>query len=88
MEITVLAETLFNGAGRRRPFSTLYTCTGPDGRRFDNTSFKTLRDVLRRRYGRVVLEVDDRTVKNPAPGLIVRRPAAGNRESTTGQGAS
>lgn len=59
--ITVLAEDLSNGVGKRRPWSTLYTCTGPDGTRFDNKNLKTLRDVLRRRYGKVTIVIDDRT---------------------------
>jgi hypothetical protein len=40
--------------GNRRPFSNFYECDGPDGRHFTNTSIVTLRDVLRRRYGRDV----------------------------------
>lgn len=51
--ITVKRGRIFNGTGCRVPFSPYYQCTGPDGTRFDNTSIKTLRDVLRRHYGKV-----------------------------------
>lgn len=66
--ITVLAEDLFNGTGCRRPWSTLYTCTGPDGRQFDNKSLKTLKDVLKRRYGDIAVVVDDQ--RNPKIGGV------------------
>lgn len=44
--------------GNRRPFSNYYECRGPDGEKFTNTSIGTLRDVLRRRYGRDVVIVE------------------------------
>lgn len=68
--ITVLAEDLSNGVGARHPWSTLYTCTGPDGRAFDNRNIKTLRDVLRRRYGKVTVVIDDR--RAPKIGGVTR----------------
>lgn len=71
-KITVVAETVFNGTGRRIPFSVLYSCTGPDGRQFDNLSLKTLRERLRLRYGKVVVEIDDQT-DHRQPGMP--RPA-------------
>lgn len=61
VEITVLKEDLSLGCGLRRPWVFLYTCTGPDGRRFDNRNIKTLRDVLRHHYGKVTIVIDDQT---------------------------
>lgn len=89
--IAVLAEDVFNGGGRNHPFSTLYTCTGPDGRTFSNTSIASLRDVLKRRYGKVTLEVDDQTAKQLAGGKPRRTrpdkpaPAVAAREITDPQ---
>ena len=42
-----------------RRSATYYECTGPDGTRFDNTSIRTLRDLLERRYGRVELHIKE-----------------------------
>lgn len=53
--IEVRRTRLFNGHGKRVPFSWLYQCAGPDGRRFDNRSIVELRAVLRRNYSDVVL---------------------------------
>lgn len=53
--IKVAKSRLYSDLTRRS--SPYYECTGPDGTRFDNTSIKTLREVLRRKYGRVELEV-------------------------------
>lgn len=58
-EVTVTRTRLFNGVGRRVPFSWLYYATGPDGRRFDSRSIVEMRSVLKRRYGRDVVIVED-----------------------------
>jgi len=42
-----------------RPWRTDYTCTGPDGVRYQNASKATLVALLRRKYGRVELEIVD-----------------------------
>ncbi len=51
-EIRVTRQTIHH-RGHLRPIRDHYYCTGPDGRRFDNGSLVTLRQVLRRRYGKV-----------------------------------
>lgn len=53
-DITITRTDLFVGYGVRRPFKWTYSCTGPDGRRFTNDSLVTLRQLLRRKYGRGV----------------------------------
>jgi hypothetical protein len=45
--------------GQNRPWRTDYRCVGPDGTVFTNTDKATLRQVLARRYGKVVLEIVD-----------------------------
>lgn len=60
-KITITKEDLFLGHGLRRPWTFTYSCTGPDGRQFDNRSIKTLNDVLRKRYGKVEITIDDQT---------------------------
>lgn len=59
-EITVIRSVCIGHPGGRaaRPIGWLYECTGPDGRRFNNRSIVTLRDVLKRRYGRDVRIVE------------------------------
>lgn len=61
VEITVTKTTvrLLPGQARHCDRYSLYECTGPDGRQFDNRSLKTLREVLRRRYGSVKLTVTE-----------------------------
>lgn len=44
--------------GNRRPVSNYYEAQASDGARFTNTSIVTLRDVLRRKYGRDVVIVE------------------------------
>lgn len=42
---------VYPSVARRGPaWKWVYNCVGPDGRRFDNDSVVTLRDVLRRAY--------------------------------------
>jgi hypothetical protein len=48
--VTVTRVDLF--VGGLRPLRWHYYTAGPDGTRFDNSSLVTLRQVLRRRYGR------------------------------------
>lgn len=43
--------------GSRRSFRPDYTCHGPDGKRFTNTSKAELLAVLRRNYGPVQLQI-------------------------------
>jgi len=50
----VTSERLVNAQPGRRDPGFIHYCTGPDGTRFDNRSIVTLRDVLRRKYGRGV----------------------------------
>lgn len=59
-EITVTRSVLHGHPGGRaaRPIGWFYECTGPDGRQFNNRSIVTLRDVLKRRYGRDVRIVE------------------------------
>lgn len=52
--IDVRTEVIFY-RGQLRPFRNHYYCEGPDGTRFDNSSKVTLKSVLTRRYGKVVL---------------------------------
>jgi len=61
VKIVVYRTTLVRLPGRytRSAFGNHYECTGPDGRRFTNTSLTTLRDVLKRRYGKVNVSVVD-----------------------------
>jgi hypothetical protein len=54
--IEVARSTLWSRSpGRTRAASNYYECTGPDGRRFTNTSIVTLREVLRSRYPGVTI---------------------------------
>lgn len=57
--ITVTRTKVYPRPARRgRAWYWSYDCVGPDGRRFDNTSIVTLRQVLRRYYGKgVTVEV-------------------------------
>ncbi len=57
MEITVTrcVRMAHRNRSAARPVGYLYECTGPDGREFSNPSLATLRDVLRRRYGKIAL---------------------------------
>ena len=53
--ITVERSRVYPCVARRGPaWRWVYACVGPDGRRFDNDSIVTLREVLRRHYGRDV----------------------------------
>lgn len=54
-EITITRMKLYPTPNRSwgKQWVWLYECTGPDGRRFDNRSIVTLREVLRRAYGKV-----------------------------------
>jgi hypothetical protein len=56
--VTVRRSQLVNTAPGRREPGWLYETTGPDGTRFDNRSIATLRDVLRRKYGRGLVIVE------------------------------
>lgn len=60
-EITVHLSLLVSQPGRytRTAFGRWYECTGPDGRKFTNSSIVTLRNVLKRRYGKVTVTVID-----------------------------
>lgn len=52
-KITVSRSKVYPQPARQgRAWHWVYECFGPDGRRFDNTSIRSLRDVLKRRYGR------------------------------------
>ena len=53
-EVRITRERLVNAQPGRRDPGFIHYCTGPDGTRFDNRSIVTLRDVLRRKYGRGV----------------------------------
>lgn len=66
-EITVYLDLLVRAPGRytRTAFGRWYECHGPDGTKFTNSSIATLRDVLKRRYGKVKVTVIDRRPKNP-----------------------
>lgn len=57
-EIRITRESLFLGRQSLVSHGWLYTCQGPDGSRFDNRSIVTLRDVLRRKYGRDVVIIE------------------------------
>lgn len=61
IEITIYKSRIVRPPGfyTRNAFGNYYECTGPDGRRFNNTSLVTLRRVLRERYGKVVVTVTD-----------------------------
>jgi len=63
VEIAVKAEDLFHGYGRRVPFGSHYSCIGPDGTQFTNSSLRDLRDVLKRRYGSVKIKLDDQRAR-------------------------
>jgi len=55
VRIEVAKSSIYSEMTRRtKPY---YECTGPDGTRFDNTSFSTLVDILHRKYGRDI-EID------------------------------
>lgn len=60
-EITVYLSLLIRQPGRynRNAFGRWYECVGPDGRKFTNSSIVTLKDVLKRRYGKVKVTVID-----------------------------
>lgn len=53
-EVTVQRIKLANAAPGRRDPGWLYVAVGPDGARFDNRSIVTLREVLRRKYGKAL----------------------------------
>jgi hypothetical protein len=49
--IRVERSRVYPSVARRGPaWKWVYNCVGPDGRRFDNDSIVTLRDVLHRAY--------------------------------------
>lgn len=48
--ILVVTRTVYY-PGQRRPLRDHYYAQGPDGARFDNSSFAELRRVIRRHYG-------------------------------------
>jgi hypothetical protein len=58
--IEVTLTHMFNGRGKKVPFSNYYRCVGPDGTVFTNSNKSTLTDVLRRKYGKVTLNVTDK----------------------------
>ena len=63
VEIVLTVETVRNPVGCLRPFSLLYSATGPDGRMFDNRSKVTIQRVIRSRYPdfRVTFAINDQT---------------------------
>lgn len=53
-------ETLLRRSARR-PLQdrTVYTCVGPDGKRYQNTNRADLLALLRQRYGKVTVVFED-----------------------------
>lgn len=59
-EIQVTLTLIFSSTpGNRKPYRNYYECTGPDGRKFTNTSKTELARALRKYYGPVVLKITD-----------------------------
>ena len=60
-EITVYLSLLVRQPGRytRSAFGRWYECNGPDGKKYTNSSITSLRDVLKRRYGKVNVKIID-----------------------------
>lgn len=54
MATVTINRTPLIGGVPPRPLGWHYEATGPDGREFTNTRIATLRDILKRRYGRDV----------------------------------
>jgi hypothetical protein len=58
--IHVTLSTIVGGASRYGRYEQrYYECFGPDGTKFTNSSKATLKSVLQRRYGKVVLVIED-----------------------------
>lgn len=58
-EVLVARTKIYPRPARRGPaWYWSYTCIGPDGTRFDNTSITELRRVLKRHYGREIVIVE------------------------------
>lgn len=57
--INVTLTSIFARGRYGRFVQRYYECFGPDGTKFTNSSEATLKSVLQRRYGKVVLVVED-----------------------------
>jgi hypothetical protein len=55
VEVIVLKRERYLASRRFGSVCWLYSCDGPDGTHFTNTSIVTLRSLLRQRYGRIVI---------------------------------
>jgi len=58
LSVTIERSKLVNCQPGRRDPGWLYETTGPDGAKWDNRSIGTLRDNLRRRYGRSLVIIE------------------------------
>ena len=65
--ITVYLSLLIRQPGRytRSAFGRWYECNGPDGKKYTNSSIASLRDVLKRKYGKdITINIIDQRPKN------------------------
>lgn len=55
----VTRNAMYSPMNRRRPYSWYYETKGPDGANFTNTSIVTLRRLLKQRYGKSIVIVEN-----------------------------